>query len=126
MKVTPGMQNTQSGDWNSVAGSGSGGSSSSGSEVLQGLDKAPFSSYTIGMKTAVSLPDEIFESAEKLASRLKVSRSELYARALQDYVRQHAPSAVTEAYDEICSELETRPDAFVRRAARVTVTRGEW
>jgi len=40
------------------------------------------------MKTAISLPDDVFEEAERLASRLKVSRSELYAQALQDFVRR--------------------------------------
>jgi predicted transcriptional regulator len=84
------------------------------------------SGYTIGMKTAISLPDEVFESAERLAGRLKVSRSELYARALQDYVRRHAPDAVTDAYDQICSELDSHADAFTRGAARATLKRAEW
>ncbi len=83
-------------------------------------------SYTSGMKTAVSLPDEVFENAERLASRLKVSRSELYARALQDYVRRHAPDAVTDAYNEICAEVDSHAEAFTRRAARVTLKRAEW
>ncbi len=78
------------------------------------------------MKTAVSLPDEVFENAERLASRLKVSRSELYARALQDYVRRHTPDEVTEAYDQICGELEPQTDGFLRRAARATFKRAEW
>ncbi len=78
------------------------------------------------MKTAISLPDEVFEKAEQLANRLKVSRSELYARALQDYVRRHAPDAVTDAYDQICSELESKPDEFTLRAARATFKRAEW
>jgi predicted transcriptional regulator len=82
--------------------------------------------YTKGMKTAVSLPDEVFENAERLASRLKVSRSELYARALQDFVRRHAPDAVTEAYDQICSEIDSQSDPFTRRATRATFKRGEW
>jgi hypothetical protein len=94
--------------------------------VTAGVDEPQFSGYTPGMKTAISLPDEVFEDAEKLASRLKVSRSELYARALQDYVRQHAPDAVTEAYNRVCSEVESQPDEFIRRAARATLKRAEW
>lgn len=90
------------------------------------LDMRQFCGYTLGMKTAVSLPDEVFETAERLASRLKVSRSELYARALQDYVRRHAPDAVTEAYDQICGELESQADRFTRRAAQTTFKRAEW
>lgn len=78
------------------------------------------------MKTAVSLPDEVFEKAERLANRLKVSRSELYARALQDYVCRHAPDAITDAYDQICSEVDSKPDAFAQRASRATFKRAEW
>ncbi len=78
------------------------------------------------MKIAVSLRDELFEAAERLASRLKVSRSELYAHALQDFVRRHAPDAVTEAYDQICSELDSHCGAFAHRASRATFERAEW
>jgi hypothetical protein len=90
------------------------------------VDNDGEASYTKSMKTAVSLPDEVFEKAEKLASRLKVSRSELYARALQDYVCRHSPEAITDAYDQICSEHDSKPDAFTQRASRVTLKRAEW
>ncbi|PYT05293.1 MAG: hypothetical protein DMF60_12445, partial [Acidobacteria bacterium] len=43
------------------------------------------------MKTAVSIPDEVFEKAERLARRMKKSRSELFSRALDEYVARHAP-----------------------------------
>ena len=82
--------------------------------------------YTFGMKTAISLPDEVFEEAERLASRLKVSRSELYAKALQDFVRRHAPDAITDAYDQICSEIQPDPEPFVQRAARRSLGSVDW
>jgi hypothetical protein len=47
------------------------------------------------MKTAVSIPDRVFESAEKLAVRLGVSRSELYARALASLVEKHREDLIT-------------------------------
>jgi metal-responsive CopG/Arc/MetJ family transcriptional regulator len=59
------------------------------------------------MKTAVSLPDKLFTGAERLARRLKVTRSELYARALDEYLSRHAPDAVTEALDRVCEQLGT-------------------
>lgn len=90
------------------------------------LVKRGYPGYTNGMKTAISLPDDVFEEAERLASRLKVSRSELYAKALQDFVRRHTPEVITEAYDEICAETEQEPDPFVRRAARKSLKRAEW
>jgi len=78
------------------------------------------------MKTAISLPDDVFEDAERLANRLKVSRSELYAKALQDYVRRHSPDAITDAYDQVCAETEPSPDPFVQRAAHRSVKRVDW
>lgn len=53
------------------------------------------------MKTAVSIPDRVFRSAEKLAARLGVSRSELYARALADLVNRHRDERVTARLNEI-------------------------
>ena len=53
------------------------------------------------MKTAVSIPDGIFESAEKLAARLRVSRSQLYARALYSLVEQHREDLTTAQLNEI-------------------------
>jgi hypothetical protein len=53
------------------------------------------------MKTAVSIPDRVFQSAEKLAARLGVSRSELYARALSALVEQHREDVVTSKLNEI-------------------------
>ncbi len=53
------------------------------------------------MKTAVSIPDRVFESAEKLAARLGVSRSELYARALAALFEKHRDDVVTARLNEI-------------------------
>ena len=54
-----------------------------------GIDSRPLGGYTTGMKTAVSIPDDVFEDAERLASRLRTSRSQLYARALAEFVARH-------------------------------------
>src|SRR6266511_1777128 len=48
------------------------------------------SGYTTGMKTAISIPDDVFEEAERLATELQTSRSQLYSRALQEFVARHA------------------------------------
>jgi len=53
------------------------------------------------MKTAVSIPDRVFESAEKLAARMGVSRSELYARALASLVEKYREDLITEKLNEI-------------------------
>jgi metal-responsive CopG/Arc/MetJ family transcriptional regulator len=79
------------------------------------------------MKTAVSLPDEVFTSAERLAKRLKISRSQLYGRALGEYVARHAPDVVTEALDRVCANLEAREEnEFATAASRRILEQTEW
>ena len=53
------------------------------------------------MKTAVSIPDQVFESAEKLAARLGVSRSRLYAKALASLVEKHREDLITSQLNAI-------------------------
>jgi hypothetical protein len=53
------------------------------------------------MKTAVSLPDELFAAGERVAKRLGLSRSELYARALERFVREHEGAEITRRVNEI-------------------------
>jgi metal-responsive CopG/Arc/MetJ family transcriptional regulator len=78
------------------------------------------------MKTAISLPDAVFDDAERLAKRLKKSRSELYRDALSEFVARHDPDAVTAAMNRVADELQTDRSGFGRRAARAVLGRAEW
>lgn len=78
------------------------------------------------MKTAVSIPDHVFEQAERLARRTRKSRSHVFSRALEEYVGRHNPDEVTEAMDQVCERLDEPIDPFVARAARRTLERSEW
>jgi len=78
------------------------------------------------MKTAVSIPDPIFEEGERLAHRTKRSRSEVYSRALSEYVARHCPDHVTEAMDRVLAAIDEPVDRFRSTAARRTLKRGEW
>jgi predicted transcriptional regulator len=78
------------------------------------------------MKTAISIPDEIFQDAERLAKRLKQSRSEVYSRALAEYVARHAPDKVTEQLNKVLADLAEPTDTFVATAARRALRRTEW
>ncbi len=70
------------------------------------------------MKTAVSIPDEVFEKAERLARRARLSRSAIFSAALKEYVARHAPDDVTEAMNRVCDEVGDRPESFVAAAGR--------
>ena len=78
------------------------------------------------MKTAVSIPDQVFEQAERLARRTGRSRSHIFSSALREYVARHSPDEVTEAMDRVCEQVDERGDQFVARAARRTLERSEW
>jgi predicted transcriptional regulator len=78
------------------------------------------------MKTAISLPDELFEAAEVLAEKLQMSRSRLVAVALAEYVARHRAGKVTERLDAVYGLEESRADAALRSASRRTLRRADW
>ena len=82
--------------------------------------------YTIGMKTAISIPDEIFKKAERLARRLGISRSQLYAHAIEDYVKRRVPESITEAMNHVVDEVGHSDEELVSAAARRVRERTEW
>jgi metal-responsive CopG/Arc/MetJ family transcriptional regulator len=78
------------------------------------------------MKTAISVPDDVYEGAERLARRTKKSRSRLFSDALKEYLARHAPDEVTEAMNRACAEAGQATDPFVSSAARRILERSEW
>jgi metal-responsive CopG/Arc/MetJ family transcriptional regulator len=78
------------------------------------------------MKTAVSVPDDVFQSAERLARRERRSRSEVYSAALREYVARHSPDEVTEAVDRVVADLGIEVDPFLTGATARVLERTEW
>jgi hypothetical protein len=81
------------------------------------------------VKTAVSVPDELFEAGERLAARLGWGRSQLYARALEAFLAQSAEDEVTTRLDEVHgSEVDPAadPEGIGVRAGRALIDRGAW
>ena len=81
---------------------------------------------TNGMKVAVSIPDDVFAEAEALAKRLKRSRSEIYSRALGEFIGTHAPDRVTERMNDVVRDVGPEPDAFSVAAGRQVLKKTEW
>ncbi|MEZ4388883.1 MAG: ribbon-helix-helix protein, CopG family [Candidatus Krumholzibacteriia bacterium] len=79
------------------------------------------------MKIAISLPDQLYAAADRLARRLGVSRSELYRRALADYLERHDDESVTRQLDAVYGD---DPDPGVPgpldRQQRRGVSREDW
>ena len=68
------------------------------------------------MKTTISLPDEVFASADALAKRLRVSRSALYATAVAEYVAKHSDAEVTARLNSVYADSPSGVEPQMRRA----------
>ena len=90
------------------------------------LLRMPGYGYTPGMKTAVSIPDDVFKGAERLARKTKRSRSRLFSDALKEYLARHTPDQVTEAMDRAIGELGDSKDTFVSSATRRVLEQSKW
>lgn len=78
------------------------------------------------MRTAISIPDSVFEEAERLASELRISRSRLYSRALREFVARHAPDHVTGAVNRVLDAVGSEANEFSRTAACRVLEQVEW
>lgn len=77
------------------------------------------------MKTAISLPDPLFEEAERVAARLGLSRSELYARAISRFVREQSGDAITEAINRVVGKLPPALDPVLARLQTASLATDE-
>lgn len=68
------------------------------------------------VKTAISIPDDLFAQADALAGRLQISRSELYAIAAADYVAKHRDEDIVARLNAVYSDLPSGVDPALRRA----------
>ena len=79
------------------------------------------------MKTAISIPDSVFRKTERLAKRLKLSRSEFFTTAAQRLLAAFDEAEVTASYNSAFSDGEGKADTrFRREATRQTLAAVEW
>ncbi|HEY0615689.1 MAG TPA: hypothetical protein VGC96_13640 [Candidatus Elarobacter sp.] len=78
------------------------------------------------MRTAVSIPDDVYLRAEQLADRTNRSRSRLYSDALAEYLARHGTDTVTAAMNETLAVVNEGRDAFVDAASRAVLAKSEW
>ena len=78
------------------------------------------------MKAAISIPDDVYVDAERLARTLRVSRSRLYSLAMREYLARHSGDQVTLALDALFSEEAPGDSEFASEAARRTLRDAEW
>ncbi len=78
------------------------------------------------MKTAISVPNDVFEEAERLAKKTQKSRSQLYSDALREYLAHHSSEEITDAMDRVVVEVGAQPDEWITTASRRILMRNEW
>jgi metal-responsive CopG/Arc/MetJ family transcriptional regulator len=78
------------------------------------------------MKTAISIPDPVFDQADCLAKRLQISRSALYTRAVEGYIDEHRRSRVREKLDKLYSTEPSGIDPATLKAQAASIPREEW
>jgi metal-responsive CopG/Arc/MetJ family transcriptional regulator len=78
------------------------------------------------MKTAISIPNNIFEQAESLARKLKISRSELFTEAVKVYLKENQVEDVTAKLDEVYGKADSNLDKTLLNAQTASLAKEEW
>ena len=78
------------------------------------------------MKTAISIPDEVFNAAEEMAERLGVNRSQLYVTALREYLEAHRSRGVTARLDQVYEYQDSSLDLSVAEAQSASFDEEDW
>jgi hypothetical protein len=78
------------------------------------------------MKVAISVPEPVFDAAERLSRRMRISRSQLYSRAVEAWVREHGGEDVTERLDAVYREQPSTLDAEQEGATLEVLRRERW
>lgn len=68
------------------------------------------------MKVAISLPDPLFSAAEHMAEQLHVSRSQLYAQALSEYLDKRQDAAITQRLNAVHGAAPESVDPAIKMA----------
>lgn len=78
------------------------------------------------MKTAISVPDDLFKQADRLARRQRKSRSRLYSDAITEYVARHDHDRITEKLNELAESIDTSLDPFIKAVTHEVQKRNKW
>src|SRR5688572_3655533 len=79
--------------------------------------------YTLGVRTTVSLPNDLFVHADQLAGLLGKSRSQLYAEAIREYVSRHRSDAMIEAINRTIDDSDRDLEQAVPAASAEILAR---
>ena len=78
------------------------------------------------MKTAISIPDDVFDAAEKMALRLGMSRSQLYVTAIREYLEEHRSRGVTARLNQVYESVDSSLELRVAEAQTLSLDEEDW
>ena len=78
------------------------------------------------MKTAISIPNDLYMEADRVARRQGKSRSQLYTEAVREYLARHEAETITDTLNRLCDEMDLGIDPAVAAAGRRVLERTEW
>ena len=82
--------------------------------------------YTTFMKTAISIPDDIFEAADRAARKLGVSRSELYSTAVYEFIERHRVEDVTSRLNDLYASEDSELDEHLGQMQSKSIEKDDW
>jgi antitoxin MazE6 len=78
------------------------------------------------MKTAISVPNDVFELSERLAKKLKVSRSQIFAMGVRKLGEEYDDDEITAKLDEFYSKEKAEIDPVIMKMAALSLPKDEW
>jgi len=78
------------------------------------------------MKTAISVPNDVFQLSEKLAKKLKVSRSAIFAMGVRKLAEEHDEDEIIAQINRVCEKVDTSLDPTVRQYQNRILQREKW
>jgi metal-responsive CopG/Arc/MetJ family transcriptional regulator len=78
------------------------------------------------MKTAISVPDEVFRTADRFARRRKLSRSALFTQAVEEFLAHHRREGVTDQLNRVYEHEHSALDPLIGGMQAMTVPKEEW
>lgn len=78
------------------------------------------------MKTAISIPDNIFQAAEQYAKSHGVSRSNLYSEAVAQFLEKHSKDQITQRLNEVYSDQSSEMNETITTLQLNSLEKEEW
>ena len=80
----------------------------------------------MNMKTAISIPDQVFSRADRFARRRKMTRSALFTLAVDEYIQHHRQDNVTQKLNEVYANEESSLDPILSKLQTLSLPKEDW